>query len=345
MLEGTVPAPPITRRNAAAFTLVELLVVIAIIGILVALLLPAIQNAREAARRAQCASQLKQVGLAALDYQAAFKRFPPGYLGPDRFGKMSSPPAQGDGQGVGLLVFLLPYLEQNALYSQLDQHIDYNLDAEFWWDHADLWDRAQTRIGTFLCPSDDPYESEVGTILFLHTHNSSTGAKLQAAVSPNSAGGDQLGRTNYVGVAGQMGEIGPDSHNNASAYNRWKGIYLNRSQTQPRQNAGDGASHTLMIGEALGGLHPLNPAKPQGAKRRKYSFSWMGCGALPTGWGLGGGEYYRFSSRHPGVVQFAFADGSVHAISVKIPFPVYRDLSGMADGNPELRESRWAEDF
>ena len=89
------------RTRSRAFTLVELLVVIAIIGILVALLLPAIQAAREAARRAQCQSNLKQLGLAAMNYHSAKKSFPPGFV-------PSGPGGEIESWGWG--VFLLPYV-------------------------------------------------------------------------------------------------------------------------------------------------------------------------------------------------------------------------------------------
>lgn len=99
------------RASRQGFTLVELLVVIAIIGILVGLLLPAVQQIREAARRTQCLNNLKQLGLAAHNYESAFKRFPPGYLG--------ATPLPGDysqNSNIGHLVHLLPYVEQQAIY-------------------------------------------------------------------------------------------------------------------------------------------------------------------------------------------------------------------------------------
>ena len=104
--------------NRRAFTLVELLVVIAIIGILIALLLPAVQAAREAARRSQCANNLKQIGLALLNYEDAFKTLPPSvvYGCPgDRTTATAEIPYHHT-----WITRILPFLEQQALYDQMD---------------------------------------------------------------------------------------------------------------------------------------------------------------------------------------------------------------------------------
>src|SRR5690606_38709681 len=103
-----------TLGQARGFTLVELLVVIAIIGVLVALLLPAVQAAREAARRAQCNSQMKQYGLAVLNYESARKELPPCY----------TMEAWENGKQVmgknGVTPYLLPYMEPGNLFQQYD---------------------------------------------------------------------------------------------------------------------------------------------------------------------------------------------------------------------------------
>lgn len=312
---GTDSAEPSCCRCRCGFTLVELLVVICIIGILIALLLPAVQAAREAARRMQCANQLKQLGLAAQNYQSANRVFPPGYLGPPRFEPI---PSEGDhyGPAVGVMAFLLPYMEQAPIGKVLTAGLDQQPTASPWWEDDALLAVAETPINTLICPSDSPYESSEGTFGELHTYNRNGAARMQSALITNASGGDRLGRTNYVGVAGAMGYIG------GSAWDKWKGIYTNWSNT-PAKQIRDGLSNTLMFGEALGGLHD---------GQRKYSFSWMGCGALPTAWGLGGGQYYRFSSNHRGLVQFCLADGSMRPLSLEIERSTFRALSGIRDG-------------
>ena len=108
------------RRPWRGFTLIELLVVIAIIGILIALLLPAVQAAREAARRTQCLNNLKQIGLAMHSYEGPFKQFP---MGSDWFER-----SKNDTPGFGFLVFLLPYMEHKPLWDQLDPTVGWYTD-------------------------------------------------------------------------------------------------------------------------------------------------------------------------------------------------------------------------
>src|SRR5262245_24967297 len=110
-------------RPRNGFTLIELLVVIAIIAVLIGLLIPAVQKVREAASRITCANNLKQLGLACHNYDSAHGRLPPGYLGPIPNERYLDPNSDRI-QNVGLLVYLLPYVEQDTLYRQLQINFD-----------------------------------------------------------------------------------------------------------------------------------------------------------------------------------------------------------------------------
>lgn len=134
-------------RRRQGFTLVELLVVIAIIGVLVALLLPAVQAAREAARRTSCTNNLKQLGLSMQNYHSAFKQFPPGSLGRDD--PNYSAPANRP-RFTPFLIFLLPYMEEGNKFAIYDRKVD--------WDKQIPTVMAQLRspLPTFQCPSGEP---------------------------------------------------------------------------------------------------------------------------------------------------------------------------------------------
>ena len=129
------------RCLSGAFTLLELLVVIGVIGLIAGLLLPAVQSAREASRRAQCVSNLKQIGVAIASYQSVHGVFPTSQL-LNRFGVLSNSLAEQ--------VFILPYVEQSALYDSINIPLQGSTDAPSLENHT----ARHTRLGLYLCPSD-----------------------------------------------------------------------------------------------------------------------------------------------------------------------------------------------
>src|SRR5579885_1120241 len=141
------------RPDRPAFTLIELLVVIAIIAILIGLLLPAVQKVREAAARTQCSNNLKQLALAAQNYESANGKFPPGLAGINYVDQGTTPDWNTSGALVGCLAYLLPYVEQQNVYSQLVVNWDPNAAAPAWFLDAANTAPARTRIKTFECPS------------------------------------------------------------------------------------------------------------------------------------------------------------------------------------------------
>ncbi len=332
------------RWNRRGFTLVELLVVIAIIGVLVALLLPAVQAARESARRTQCSNNLKQIALATHNFHDTYGKFPPGLLGM-RVGDPFDPDTSYD-QAVGVLPFVLPFMEMsnvrdrftvgmNVKYSASDPSPPAPANTVAFFSTFDgehppfqTWNIAHTKIGAFLCPSASNSSPILGMGLAHTTYLDEDGAATMNMWYWNSPPPD-LGLTNYLACAGVIGRV------NHSGWDVWEGIFHTRSMNR-MSSVTDGTSNVLMFGEFAGG-HGSNNAL-------EFTVPWMGAGPMPTAWGLqpdGGrryGAYYQFGSYHPGIVNFALADGSVRALSHTIDNTpgtrIYWRLSGMRDGNP-----------
>ncbi len=321
------------KPNRSAFTLVELLVVIAIIGILVGLLLPAVQAAREAARRMQCSNNLKQLGLASHNFESAYKYFPPGFVG--EIPVVAALDANNSTY-IGHLVFLFPYMEATSIYDLWSAKRKISPTAkggptipaaDAWmyrrwvsgsYPTESLWDQHQYRVSTLLCPTDDAYSKSTGVITELRP--TPTGISRHGYLEPT-----ELGLTNYLGASGQLG-IGIASREPK------KGIFFNRSQTKFGAIT-DGTSNTLLFGEVTGDF--TDPAKGSGRLR---SFSWN-AGPQVTEWHRPVYNYQNhkrwnnFSSFHAGgIMNFALGDGSVRGISTNIDSQVFIDTSSMADG-------------
>lgn len=327
------------RSRRPAFTLVELLVVIAIIGVLVALLLPAVQAAREAARRIQCSNNLKQLGLAVLNFEAANNEIPATisqwpeeadasgtWIGPD--GGSQHPKNGGNGYtGESWMVAAMPYLEQQAAYDRIKSEVAENKDKGsnpqfsvraangYGMGLVELRDIVQTQQAWFTCPSDNSQE-EFRTKQF---HWRPT----------------EVAVTNYKGVLGDnevwpsasqwtATEFGssPDCHNNVAGCN---GLFGRTRYYEPveLQSISDGQSNTFMVGEAL-------PSQDYHSAALFADGDWASCNAPLNFFNEEddvGSQWYDqrgFRSLHPGGAQFCYADGSVHFVNEGVEHLVYR---------------------
>jgi prepilin-type processing-associated H-X9-DG protein len=320
--------------------LVELLVVIAIIGILIALLLPAVQAAREAARRSQCTNNLKQIGLGLHNHHDTYQRFPPGCA----TDYPPFAPATYGGWGSSWLVYILPYVEQGPLYQK-------------WaFTGSSGYDNANNRplinnlvINGYLCPS--------------------------SPLPLNSAGGpDTRFSGNYAAIAGAVNGLIP-GYTEARVHSGGGGIVGGNGALIPNGQTGfrditDGTSNCAAAGEHGDWLFSTTGTKIDYRAGQIHGWS-MGCGAqgVPPNYGSGDNRAFNtttiryainnkrnngagwdgncttgvcqnmgnntpLNSAHPGGVNLLLCDGSVRFVSETVPLDVVARLATRDDGQP-----------
>jgi prepilin-type N-terminal cleavage/methylation domain-containing protein/prepilin-type processing-associated H-X9-DG protein len=324
------------------FTLIELLVVIAIIAILIGLLLPAVQKVREASYNASCINNLKQLGIAAHNYLGDKRYFPPGC----------------DPQGVGCLVFLLPYMEQTALYKNVSFRGPPPAGpyALFYQDPLNRPPSTgspniprppalygtEGNIKSLQCPAalaPDQYLTVcMGVYYGIGGVDKPAGYPNNAHLFSSYPGGLIMGRTNYIGVGGYY----------SPSYARQfglQGIFYFGSQN----NSGsvtDGLSNTAMFGEVNGGTIHWNGGGgiPDGVDgwSRFCGFNYSGFDTPTTtdydesyngpNGTTGTPTYARYNSKHTNHVNFCMGDGSVRGISTTISFGPWVYITGIQDG-------------
>lgn len=358
-------------KRRAGFTLIELLVVIAIIAVLVGLLLPAVQKVREAANRATCANNLKQIALAAHNYQDANQGLPPGF----------------DVQGVGPLVRLLPYLEQDAQFRLFSFRpapaglpvVNGPTQWSYWFrdplnrppitnvpDIPRPPDRygAEGDFKVLLCPSAMPIDRSSTAIQFLCAGK--PGKDYNAAFNPNDPTGNSrpfwfsglpgsqiLGRTNYLASAGDWRPRPDQLHPNSTVDGH--GLFYYKSK-ESLARVPDGTSNTIMFVENAGGITDVTTVDPLiGQKWTLQSWAWaiwfsadgicphpnsqlmppqppgQLCNNTPEGRGL---SVFAAGSMHASnICNIALADGSVKALNPRnIDSLALTYITGTRDG-------------
>ncbi len=288
-------------RPNFGFTLVELLVVIAIIGVLVALLLPAVQAAREAARRTQCTNNLKQIAIALHNYHDTHRAFPPGGWN-----------EANRGNRLAFNAFILPFMEQQAVYDEFNfEHNNYtgpNLNPGL------------RLIPAYHCPSC---------------------RITRGAFAAEYVGGEPTYTTHYYAIMGPKGvnpisgnrypEVNPTAQHGGYALS---GV-LHRNSSTTMGHVTDGTSNTIMVGEIsweAANCFRIWPRGISGTASGSAKNVEFGINVMP----FSGNNFndVSFGSQHPGGANFAVTDGSVRFISETVDMDLYLAAASMNGREP-----------
>jgi prepilin-type N-terminal cleavage/methylation domain-containing protein/prepilin-type processing-associated H-X9-DG protein len=320
-------------RSPRAFTLVELLVVIAIIGILIGLLLPAVQKIRESASRLKCSNNLKQLALACHNYHDVHSLFPPGGL------VLPNGPGWANmdwrGNKGTWLVFSLPYIEQDNLYNQIPNLSVPHFDSIGTAEAAGVLPKA---LELFRCPSD-------GTLSGYPVSN------YDGSLGPNCLD-DKCGYNPFAQYCNQpaWGYTTSADDGTTSDSRLVRGLFARNGARISFASVTDGTTNTLFIGESLPaqnahqlrfpwytvyGTQVLSTIIPINYPISEQDRSWCGADFAGPAYSMENNNVaWGFKSRHTLGANFAFVDASVHFISQSIDHRTYQLLGCRDDGQP-----------